>query len=329
MFEKKILISAPPVRLARALSSRQKLEIVIGIGLLFIAIAVYALMHVVRPTFTDNSTLLRVLIWSVGLVGNAIVLRHLTFKWSMTIVWIELVAGFILFCSMFGLQLSYVFAKAGPLLGYELRDGFLQGAALTLLICGISIVIATSVALVAALAKLFGGGASFGFFTFYISFFRGTPLLLQILIIYLGLPQIGWTISAIPAGILALSLNYGAYMAEIFRSGIQAISRGQWEASDALGLSRSQSLQSVILPQSMRLIVPATSNQFIMMLKDSALVSVMGVWELMYVARAIGRGDFRYMEMLIAAAVIYWALSAIFEILQARLERHYGRGTRR
>lgn len=165
--------------------------------------------------------------------------------------------------------------------------------------------------------------------TFYISFFRGTPLLLQVLIIYLGLPQIGWTISAIPAGIMALCLNYGAYMAEIFRSGIQAINRGQWEASDALGLNRSQCLRYVILPQSMRLIVPATGNQFIMMLKDSALVSVMGVWELMYVARAIGRADFRYMEMLIAAAVIYWVLSAILEVLQNRLEAYYARGTKR
>lgn len=296
--------------------------LIFGVGLAFSVI--YQWLEV-----TTESRFLILLGCIFALAGNALVLRKLPFTLASTIVWIELLIGFALFCRMFDLHLDYVFSKAGILIGWEIRDGFVQGALLTLFICAISIALATIIALIAALAKLFGGGGLYGLTTFYISFFRGTPLLLQVLIIYLGLPQIGWTISAIPAGVMALCLNYGAYMAEIFRSGIQAIGRGQWEASDALGLSRSQSLRYVILPQSMRLIVPATGNQFIMMLKDSALVSVMGVWELMYVARAVGRADFRYMEMLIAAAVIYWFLSAILEFFQIRLEKHYAKGTKR
>lgn len=305
------------------------LSLIPGVVILAFAAAIIALTKFHAQNSPISSELIIGFGCALGLVGNALVLRRLPFSIASGVVWAELLIGFILFCRLFNLQLDYIFSKSGVMIGWELRDGFVQGMMLTLFICAISISLATVIALAAALAKLFGGGGAFGFTTFYISFFRGTPLLLQVMIIYLGLPQIGWTISAIPAGILALSLNYGAYMAEIFRSGIQAINRGQWEASDAVGLNRSQCLRYVILPQSMRLIVPATGNQFIMMLKDSALVSVMGVWELMYVARAIGRADFRYMEMLIAAAVIYWVLSAMLEVLQNRLEKHYARGTKR
>ncbi len=105
-----------------------------------------------------------------------------------------------------------------------------------------------------------------------------------------------------PAGILALSLCYGAYMTEIFRAGISSIPRGQWEASRAIGLTPFQAMTRVILPQSMRLIIPPTGNQFISMLKDSSLVSVIGVWELMFLARTQGRAEFRHLEMLITAA---------------------------
>lgn len=300
-----------------------------GIVLIVLGLALYFGHTALPDLYATYPTALKSAAWLIGLIGNALVLKRLPFPVAVAVVWIELLAGFVLFCGLFDLQPDYVLSKSGALLGYQVKDGFVQGTLLTLFICAISITLAVIIALLAALAKLFAGGGLYGLTTFYISFFRGTPLLLQVLIIYLGLPQIGWTISAIPAGVMALALNYGAYMAEIFRSGIQAINRGQWEASDALGMSQRQAVWYVILPQSMRLIVPATGNQFIMMLKDSSLVSVMGVWELMYVARAIGRTDFRYMEMLIAAAVIYWALSAVLEIVQARLEKYYSRGTRR
>ncbi len=129
-------------------------------------------------------------------------------------------------------------------------------------------------------------------------------------------------VDAVPAGITALSLCYGAYMTEIFRAGIQSIPRGQWEASRALGFKFSLIMRKIILPQAVPIIVPPTGNQFIAMLKDSSLVSVLGVWELMYLARTLGQRDFRHMEMLLTAAMIYWALTIVLEVIQARLKKN-------
>jgi len=112
-------------------------------------------------------------------------------------------------------------------------------------------------------------------------------------------------------------------MTEIFRAGIQSINKGQWEASRSLGFKFGRTMRSVILPQALPLIIPPTGNQFISMLKDSSLVSVIGVWELMFLARTLGARDFKHMEMLIIAALIYWALSICLELIQARIERHY------
>ncbi|TIP20556.1 MAG: amino acid ABC transporter permease, partial [Mesorhizobium sp.] len=153
----------------------------------------------------------------------------------------------------------------------------------------------------------------------------GLPLLMQIYIIYLGLPQVGYVIGAVPAGIMALSLCYGAYMTEIFRAGIESIPRGQTEGATALGLSPNQTMFLVILPQAMRVIVPPTGNQFIAMLKDSSLISVVGVWEIMYLARTQGQTEFRHIEMLITASMIYWLLSIGLEFLQSRIEERFGR----
>ncbi len=201
----------------------------------------------------------------------------------------------------------------------------LAGVVTTLYISAISIAIATLIALAGAIAKLSKNGAVYGLATFYTSLFRGLPLLMQIYIIYLGLPQVGYVISAVPAGILALSLCYGAYMTEIFRAGIESIPRGQTEGATALGLSPNQTMFLVILPQAMRVIVPPTGNQFIAMLKDSSLVSVVGVWEIMYLARTQGQTEFRHIEMLITASMIYWILSIGLEMLQSRIEAHFGR----
>ncbi|WP_429485777.1 amino acid ABC transporter permease [Paraburkholderia youngii] len=126
----------------------------------------------------------------------------------------------------------------------------------------------------------------------------------------------------------ALSLCYGAYMTEIFRAGIQSIPKGQWDAARALGLSHGMMMRLVILPQALRVIIPPTGNQFIAMLKDSSLVSVVGVWELTYVATTEGQREFRHMEMLISASVIYWLLSMVLEVIQSRIERRFRRSAR-
>jgi polar amino acid transport system permease protein len=259
-------------------------------------------------------------------VLNFWLLSFLPFRAQVTVIWVELLALFAAFCWSFDLNTAFMLDRTPILLGLELRDGFIQGAALTLFICAVSTAISTVIALAAALARLSHSGPAFGVATFYISFFRGTPLLLQIMLIYLGLPQIGLVIDAIPAGIIALSLCYGAYMAEIFRAGILAVPKGQSEAALSLGLKQGEVMWLVVLPQAMRLIIPPTGNQFIAMLKDSSLVSVMGVWEIMFLARTHGRAEFKYMEMLIVAALIYWAMSAAFELVQARIEKRFGKG---
>jgi polar amino acid transport system permease protein len=233
------------------------------------------------------------------------------------LVWGLLASGAIFSFYSFDLSLSFIARKLPFLLT--------QGAVTTLYVSVISIILAFTFAMLGATAKLSGISILKGVGDFYTSYFRGVPLIVQLFLIYLGLPQIGIIIPPIPAAIIALSLVYGAYMTEIFRSGIQSISIGQWEAADALGLSRLRTFQKVILPQAMRLIVPPTGNQFIAMLKDSSLVSVVGVWDIMFIARTQGRADFKILEMLITASIIYWILSMVLEIVQQKIEKYYGK----
>ena len=269
---------------------------------------------------------LGVLSISFVLVANVWAITRLRFPLQVLIAWLELLLLFLLFFYSFNLSYEYIFSRLNFLLGIGLRNGFLMGAALTLFICFAAMIASTILALAAALGRLSSNGVMFGVSTFYTSFFRGTPLLLQILLVYLGLPQIGIVLTPIPAAVIALSLCYGAYSAEIFRAGILAVPHGQREAARALGLRESLIMWLVVLPQAMRLIIPPLGNQFIAMLKDSSLVSVLGAWELMYMARTHGRAEFKYMEMLIAAALIYWGMSAVFELVQSRIERRFGKG---
>lgn len=277
----------------------------------------------------------RIVQWlTIGLLAAAILLniRIITlfsFRTQVLIAWLELLALFLLFFWSFQLSYDYIWARLPFLLGLGLQNGFLMGAALTLFICLVAIVASTFIALLAALGRLSANGVAFGISTFYTSFFRGTPLLLQIMLIYLGLPQLGIVLTPIPSAIIALALCYGAYSAEIFRAGILGVPRGQTEAARALGLRESRIMRLIILPQAMKLIIPPLGNQFIAMLKDSSLVSILGAWELMYMARTHGRAEFKYIEMLVAAAIIYWVISMVFETLQARIERYYGKPDQR
>jgi polar amino acid transport system permease protein len=239
----------------------------------------------------------------------------------MYAVWMELALLVLLFFYSFDLSFEFIRRKIGFLLT--------QGLMTTLYVSAISILIASILAMIGAIAKLSSNGIALGIANFYTSLFRGLPLLMQIYMIYLGLPQLGYVINAVPAGIMALSLCYGAYMTEIFRAGIESIPKGQWEASRALGLKPSHTLTRIILPQAMRIIIPPTGNQFIAMLKDSSLVSVVGVWELMYLARTQGQTEFRHVEMMITASLIYWILSIVLELIQARIERRFNRAQTR
>ena len=256
-------------------------------------------------------------------VGNLLLISFARLQIQILIVWLELFLLFLAFAYSFDLEIAYIFSGQPSKLGLMISKGLFT----TIYISAVSIVIATVIAIVGAIAKLSNNGFAYAIASFYTSLFRGLPLLLQIYLIYMGLPQLGFMIDAIPSGIAALSLCYGAYMTEIFRAGIQSIPKGQWEASRALGFPFRLILRKIILPQSIPLIIPPTGNQFIAMLKDSSLVSVLGIWEIMFLAKKLGAKDFNHLEMLLTAAMIYWVLTIILEMIQARIERRYQQKT--
>jgi polar amino acid transport system permease protein len=205
----------------------------------------------------------------------------------------------------------------------------LAGSFWTFIVSVASIILAMILALLGALGRLSKNPLSNAGSGFYISLIRGTPLLVQIYIWYLGLPRLGIVLNPVVAGILALGVNYGAYMTEIFRAGIQAVSLGQREAAQALGMSSGQTFRRIILPQAFRIVIPPIGNEFIAMMKDSSLVSVMTVQELTWRANKIGRQYFRGIETFIIAAAFYWVLTVLFQLLQGRLEEYMARGERR
>jgi len=203
------------------------------------------------------------------------------------------------------------------------------GAGQTILISALSICLATILALLAALGRLSKFPPIYALSTFYVSLIRGTPLYLQIFFFYLALPQLGIILSGLWAGVLALGLNYGAYMSEIFRAGLSSVGKGQREAALAIGMTPGQTMSRIVIPQALRFAIPPTGNEFIAMLKDSALVSATGfVHELMWRATKVGRAQFNNLEALIIAAVFYWIMTLVFTSLQSRLESYMSRGER-
>jgi polar amino acid transport system permease protein len=219
--------------------------------------------------------------------------------------------------------------------------GFIaRGITWTLIIAALAIVLACVLALLGALGRLSHNALAVGVTGFYTSFFRGTPLIVQLFLVYLALPQVGralgdpWfdllTLDVITAGVIALGLNYGAYMTEIFRAGIQSVGHGQSEAAEALGMTYQQKMRRIVVPQAVRVIIPPTGNEFIAMLKDTALVSFLGVsidqMEVFRRAQLVGKADFRNLEALIVAALIYWGLTTVFQYFQLRLERRLSKG---
>jgi len=159
----------------------------------------------------------------------------------------------------------------------------------------------------------------------YVSVMRGTPLLVQIFVIYYGLPSVGIEFSPVTAGVLALSLNAGAYLSESVRGAIANIGQGQWRASFSLGLGYGQTLVYIVLPQALRVAVPSMSNTLISLIKDTSLVSVIALTELMLATKEAIATSFRPLPLYLAAAAIYWVLSLFFEGLQRRAERRLNR----
>jgi polar amino acid transport system permease protein len=222
----------------------------------------------------------------------------------------------------------------------RILDGLVKTLELTILAMAIGIVLGVILALMRLSANPLLTSSSWT----YIWFFRGTPLLVQVIFFFniaalypmidLGVPfgpsfihiDANEVITPFVAGLLALSLNEGAYMSEIVRAGVISVDEGQTEASKALGMTRMQTMRRVVLPQAMRVIIPPTGNETISMLKNSALVSVIAVTELLYSAQLIYSVNYKTIPLLIVASIWYLAATTVLSIGQYYLERHYGRG---
>ena len=176
-----------------------------------------------------------------------------------------------------------------------------------------------------ALMRLYGFTALSWLARIYVSFFRGTPLLVQLFMIYYGLPQLGVELDPLPAALIGFSLNMAAYVCEILRAAIGSIDRGQWEAASSIGMTRAQTLRRVVLPQAARTALPPLGNSFISLVKDTALAATIQVPELFRQAQLITARTFEVFTMYLAAALLYWVLASILSHLQNRLEERVNR----
>ncbi|HSR21213.1 MAG TPA: amino acid ABC transporter permease [Anaerolineales bacterium] len=264
------------------------------------------------------------------LLFEAQVRKNRRFRLNVALSWIVLL---LILGLMFSGGGNLPFGLGGITLDFQFIsenwDFIAAGIWSTIGISVLSIILATLLALIAALGRLSTFPPFFALSTFYVSLIRGTPLYLQIFFFFLALPQLGIVLPGMWAGVLALGMNYGAYMSEIFRAGIAAVGKGQREAAMALGMTARQTMQRIVLPQALRFAIPPTGNEFIAMTKDSALVAATGfVHELMWRATKVGRSNFRNLEALIIAAVFYWIMTLILTALQSRLEARMSRGDR-
>lgn len=197
-----------------------------------------------------------------------------------------------------------------------------KGTLLTIGLSISSILIGTVLGLLIGLGKIMKNRLLAFPFVVYITIFRGTPLLVQILIVHYGVvPYFTGETNAIAAAIIALSLNSAAYIAEIFRAGIQSMDVGQMEGARSLGLSHVQAMRYIILPQAFKRMIPPLGNEFIILVKDSSLVCVIAAQELMYWGRAMGGQYFKVWEPYLTAAVIYLILTLFITGILSFIER--------
>ncbi|PAQ14027.1 ABC transporter permease [Bacillaceae bacterium SAOS 7] len=197
----------------------------------------------------------------------------------------------------------------------------LQGAYYTLLITIVSMFFGSIIAVITAIARLKGNRLIRWIARAYVSVIRGTPTLVQVVIIYYGLVDYGIKLEPLPAAFIALSISIGAYLSETLRGAIQSIPKGQMEAAYASGMTPFQTMRRIILPQAIRVAIPPAGNTFIGMLKETSLVSVITMTELMRSAQLLIAQYYVYMPFYLAIAVMYWIMSTGFAFLLERLEK--------
>ena len=284
----------------------------------------------------------------VAQIAQADARRRLRSRMVFAATWAALIGGLIAILALGG-AVDLMFLNEGPpwwrfILGEievtsEGSAGIaigafrfvITGAFATIIISVVAISVAVGFALLGSIGRLSKRAPVYAIATLYVSLVRGTPLLVQILFIWLALPQI-WQgfgqVDALIMGTFAVAFNYGAYMTEIFRAGIQAVPKGQAEAAAALGMSERRIFVRIVLPQAFRIVIPAIGNEFIAMIKDTSLLAVIGVQELLWKARTIGSTNFRMLETLLLAALVYWALTIVFSYFQERTEQRMARSDR-
>ncbi len=210
-----------------------------------------------------------------------------------------------------------VLSSIGPLLSGAIRG--------TIPLTLISFAVGLVIALVVALARLSRRRVVSGIARGYISLIRGTPLLVQLFIIFYALPSLGLVIDPFPSAVVAFSLNVGGYAAETIRAAILSVPKGQWEAAATVGMDHTTTLRRVVLPQAVRVAVPPLSNTFISLVKDTSLASTILVTELLRKAQEIAAPTYEFMTLYSLAAVIYWLICLVLSTLQGRLERRLDR----
>lgn len=235
-----------------------------------------------------------------------------------------------------------VLGPAGDVLGDSARKWtpaqylplLLQGAWVTIEVSVLSMMAAMALGLPIALARLYGPAPLRWLGAAYVEFFRGIPVLLLLYFLYYGLPtlseyyglNVDLKLAPLQAAVLGFGLNYAAYEAEIYRAGIGSIGRGQWEAAASLGMSRTLAFRRIILPQAVRVIIPPVTNDFIALLKDTSLVSVIAVVELTKQYQILAKSSMKYLEIGLATAALYLAMSVPLGYLSRRLEQRWGKG---
>ncbi len=203
----------------------------------------------------------------------------------------------------------------------DILPKLLDGAVVTIALTFASMALALVVGLLVAMGKLSRIAPVRWACYWYVEIIRGTPLLVQLFLIYFGLPQYGIELTAFVAGVIGLGLNYGAYLAEVFRGGIVAVPRGQREAGESLGMSERQIMRRIVLPQAFKLVIPPVGNYFISLIKDSALASTITVMEMMRQANLEVAQTFRSFDIYLMVALMYFLISFPISRLLQRLER--------
>jgi cystine transport system permease protein len=216
-----------------------------------------------------------------------------------------------------GIDWGLLVRSLGPLL-----RGLVLG---TVPLTAVTFVVGLVLALVTALMRLSRVRVVSWVARAYVSVFRGTPLLVQLFIVFYGLPSLGLTLPSWPSAIIALSLNVGAYASEVVRAAILSVPRGQWEAAATIGMDHRTALRRVVLPQAARVAVPPLSNTLISLVKDTSLASTILFTDMFKVAQVIAAPTFQFFSLYVEVAIIYWAVCTALSAVQGRLETRLGR----